>query len=144
MAYPPRLSHLATQKIVVGKLVPTFAAAHLIDENEAHERLMSALKGSLLDQLLDATWAAIVASAAKPDDDKLLQKVATGLKNPYRSAKPIEPTAGWSAFMVLVDIEAGTATDAARRLLETDEGRKRGQLGIREVAVFLAKEITRK
>lgn len=144
MAFPPRLSHLATQRIVVAKLVPTFSAAHMIDENEAHERLMSALKGPLLNQLLDETWAAIVASAKSPDEEKLLDKVAKGLSNPYRAGKPLEPTPGWSAFMVLVDIEAGTATDAARRLLESDEGRRRAQAGVREVGAYVAKEITRK
>lgn len=144
MAFPPRLSHLATQRIIVAKLVPTFAAAHRIDENEAHSRLMSALKGPLLDQLLDATWSAMLGGTKRLDEESLLEKVARSLKNPYRPGKEAEVTAGWSAFMVLADIEAGTATDAARRLLESDEGKRRAALGIAEVGAFLAKELTRK
>lgn len=143
-SFPPRFAHLATQKIVVSKLIPTFAAAHNIDENEAHERLSAALRGPLFDQLMTATWAALTSTTTRPDDDKLLEKVAKSLTNPYRTAKQAEVTAGWSAFMVLADIEAGTATDAARRLLETDEGKRRARAGVDEVGAFLAKELTRK
>lgn len=144
MVFPPRLSHLATQRIVVAKLVPTFAAAHRIDENEAHARLMTAVKGALLDQLLDAAWSALLSETKRLDEESLLEKVAKGLKNPFRPGKEAEVTPGWSAFMVLADIEAGTATDAARRLLESPEGQRRAAAGIREVGAYLAKELTRK
>lgn len=145
MNYPPRFAHLATQKVLVAKLIPTFSAAHRIDEEEARERLSTALHGALLEQLLEATWGALTENRKRLDDDGLLEKIAGSLaKNPYRPGKELEATPGWSAFMVLADVEAGTATDAARRLLESEEGKRRGQAGIREVGAFLAKELTKK
>ncbi len=144
MNFPPRLTHLATLKIVVAKLIPTFAQAHRIDENEAQERLMAALRGPLFDRLMEETWAVLTSDTKRLNEDGLLEKIAKSLKNPYRASKPAEVTPGWSAFMVLADLEAGTATDAARRLLETDEGKRRVDAGVREVAAYLAKELTRK
>ena len=145
MRFPPRLAHLVTQKVVVAKLTPTFSSAHQIDENEGHERLTAALQGAFLDRLLEATWTALAGDTQRLNDDGLLEKVAKSLKtNPYRPGKLVEVTPGWSAFMVLADLEAGTATDSARRLLETEEGKRRAEAGVREVGVFLAKELSRK
>ena len=41
------------------------------------------------------------------------------------------------------DIAANTASDSARRVLESEEGRKRAQAGVEEVGAFLAAELTR-
>ncbi|NPC86378.1 hypothetical protein HPC49_50355, partial [Pyxidicoccus fallax] len=49
----------------------------------------------------------------------------------------------WSAFLILVDLEVGTVSDAARRVMETDEGRRRGEEGLAEAGRFLAAELTR-
>ena len=144
MAYPPRLSHLATRAVVVAKLVPTFAAAHHIDEEEAAERLDAALRGRLLGDLLEATWTALLAGTKRLDEEGLLEKVATTLRDrPQRPGRLAPLTPGWSAFLVLADLEAGTASDAVRRVLGTDEGRKRALDGLAEVGRFLAAELTR-
>lgn len=144
MAFPPRLSHLATRAVVVARLVPTFAAAHHIDEEEAAERLDAALKGRLLGDLLDATWTALRGSTKRLDEAGLLEKVATTLHDrPQRPGRLAQLTPGWSAFLVLADLEAGTASDAVRRVLSTDEGRKRAAAGLDEVGRYLAGELTR-
>ncbi len=59
MAFPPRLAHLATRPVVVAKLIPTYARAHNIDEDEASQRLSSALQGRLLPWLLEEAWTAM-------------------------------------------------------------------------------------
>lgn len=145
MNYPPRLAHLATAKIVAAKLVPAFAKAHLIDEEEARERLERALPGALLEQLLDATWSAMQASTRRFDETRLLDKIFDTLKErPFRPGREQKDvSADLAAFYVLVDIAAGTASDAARRLLETDAGRARGQAGLAEAGRYLSKELTR-
>ncbi|NMO22903.1 hypothetical protein HG543_49805, partial [Pyxidicoccus fallax] len=79
MSYPPRLAHLATRAVVVAKLVPTYAQAHRIDEEEAAQRLSSVLAGRMLPSLLDATWAAMRGKSKRLTDDGLLEKVATTL-----------------------------------------------------------------
>jgi len=129
---------------VVAKLVPTFAEAHHIDEEEAAQRLDAALKGRLLGDLLDATWAALLGSTKRLDESGLLEKVATTLRDrPQRPGRLAALTPGWSAFLVLADLEAGTASDAVRRVLATDEGRKRALAGLAEVGRYLAAELSR-
>jgi hypothetical protein len=144
MRYPPRLAHLATRAVVVAKLIPTYAAAHSVDDEEARNRLDASLTGPLLEDLLSATWAALLGDSKRLNEDGLLEKVAKSLKDrPLRAGRTVETTAGWSAFLVLADLAAGTASEAARRLMETDAGKTRGQAGLAEVGNFLAKELTR-
>jgi len=144
MSYPPRLAHLATRAVVVAKLMPTYARAHNIDEEEASQRLSSALSGRMLPALLDAAWTAIRGSAKRLTDDGLLEKVATTLgERPLRPGRVATLNPSWSAFLILADLEVGTASDAARRVMETDEGRRRGDEGLAEVGRFLAAELTR-
>jgi hypothetical protein len=144
MRYPPRLAHLATRAVVVAKLVPTYASAHSVDDEEARERLDASLSGSLLEELLAATWMALLGGSKRLNEDGLLEKVAKSLKErPLRPGRKVEPTAGWSAFLVLADLSAGTASEAARRLMETDAGKTRAQAGLAEVGAFLGRELTR-
>lgn len=144
MSYPPRLSHLATRAVVVAKLVPTYAQAHRLDEEEAAQRLSSALSGKLLPALLEATWSALQGKTKRLNEDGLLEKVATTLSDrPLRPGRVAPLTPPWSAFLVLTDLEAGTASDAARRVMETEEGRRRGNEGLAEAGRFLAAELTR-
>jgi len=144
VSYPPRLAHLATRAVVVAKLMPTYARAHNIDEEEASQRLSTALGGRLLTALLESTWTAMRGSAKRLTDDGLLEKVATTLGDrPLRPGRPAPSNPAWSAFLILMDLEVGTASDAARRVMETDEGRRRGQEGLAEAGRFLAAELTR-
>jgi hypothetical protein len=144
MAFPPRLAHLATRPVVVAKLVPTYARAHHIDEEEAVTRLSQALQGTLLTSLLEEAWSTLRGKSKRLDDEGLLEKVATTLRDrPQRPGRVVEVTAGWSAFLVLADLSVGTASEAARRVMESPEGRQRGQEGLAEVGRFLAAELTR-
>jgi hypothetical protein len=144
MRYPPRLAHLATRAVVVAKLIPTYAAAHSVDDEEARARLEVSLTGPLLEDLLAATWEALLHGSKRLNDDGLLEKVAKSLQDrPLRAGRTVEPTTGWSAFLVLADLQAGTASEAARRLMETDAGQARARAGLAEVGAFLARELTR-
>jgi hypothetical protein len=130
--------------VVVAKLMPTYAQAHNIDEEEASQRLSTALAGRMLPTLLDAAWDAIRGKAKRLTDDGLLEKVAATLGDrPLRPGKVATLNPAWSAFLVLADLEVGTAGDAARRVMETEEGRRRGAEGVAEVGRFLAAELTR-
>ncbi|MCP3144419.1 hypothetical protein [Pyxidicoccus xibeiensis] len=144
MSYPPRLAHLATRAVVVAKLMPTYARAHNIDEEEASQRLSAALAGRMLTSLLEATWTAMLGGTKRLKEEGLLEKVATTLGDrPLRPGRPATVTPAWSAFLILLDLEVGTASDAARRVMETDEGRRRGEAGMAEVGRYLAAELTR-
>lgn len=142
--YPPRLAHLATRSVVVAKLAPTYARAHHLDDEEAALRLSRSLSGWLLPALLEAAWATMKGKTKRLTDEGLVEKVATTLsERPHRPGRVAPLSPAWSAFLVLADLEAGTASDAARRVMETDEGRLRGQEGIAEAGRFLAAELTR-
>ncbi|HXX31451.1 MAG TPA: hypothetical protein VEJ89_12175 [Myxococcaceae bacterium] len=144
MRYPPRLSHLATRAVVVAKLAPSYARAHAVEDDEARTRLSAALSGALLEDLLEATWAALLGGSKRLSEEGLLEKVARSLADrPLRPGRVAAPTPGWSAFLVLADLAAGTASDAARRLMETDAGRARARGGLDEAGAFLARELTR-
>ncbi|MCP3164733.1 hypothetical protein [Myxococcus qinghaiensis] len=144
MSYPPRLAHLATRAVVIAKLAPTYAQAHQIDEEEAGQRLSAALAGRMLPALLESAWASMKGSTKRLNDDGLLEKVATTLSDrPTRPGRVAPASPAWSAFLVLADLEAGTASDAARRVMETEEGRRRGDAGLAEAGRFLAAELTR-
>jgi len=142
--YPPRLAHLATRAVVVAKLWPTFAAAHEMDEEEAEARLTSALQGQLLDELLAHAWEAMRQKAPRADESALLEKVAQTLSDrPRRAGRTAKLNSAWSAFLLLADLQAGTASETARRALETDQGRKTALEGLAEAGRHLAAELTR-
>jgi len=144
MRYPPRLAHLATRAVVIAKLAPTYARAHAIDDDEARTRLQAALSGPLLEDLLAAAWTSLQGGTKRLTDEGLLEKVARSLaERPLRPGRSAEPSAAWSAFLVLADLAAGTASEAARRVMETDAGRERARSGVDEVGAFLARELTR-
>jgi len=129
---------------VVAKLWPTFAAAHEMDEEEAEARLTSALQGQLLDELLAHAWEAMRQKAPRADESALLEKVAQTLSDrPRRAGRTAKLNSAWSAFLLLADLQAGTASETARRALETEQGRKTALEGLAEAGRHLAAELTR-
>lgn len=144
MNHPPRLAHLATRAVIAARLAPTYAKAHNVDDDEAREQLERALRGSLWERLLDSAWEAMLGGTKRLSDEALVEKVAGTLKErPLRPGRPAAMNPAWSAFLVLADLEAGTASDAARRVLESAEGQKKAAEGLVEVGRFLAQELTR-
>lgn len=144
MSYPPRLGHLATRPVLVAKLTPTFSKSHEIDDEEARVRLERAIAGRLWEQLLVATWAALIEGKKTVNDEAVLERVAGSLKDrPQRPGREATLSPAFSAFLVLLDLEAGTAGDSARRVLERPEGQRMAELGLTEAGRFLAKELTR-
>jgi hypothetical protein len=129
---------------MVNRLVPTYAKAHEIDEEEASQRLSRALAGRLWEDLLAATWEAMKGRVKRLDEQGLLEKVASTLEErPLRYGRAVETTPTWSAFMMLLDLEIGTAGDAARRVMESEQGRKMVGAGLAEAGLFLAIELTK-
>jgi hypothetical protein len=142
--YPARLAHLATRAVVVAKLAPTFGEAHHLEHEEAAARLSTAFSGPLLDDLLAATWQALLGGTKKLDEEGLLEKVAKSLRDrPLRPGRLAPLTPELSAFLLLADLAAGTASDAAGRVMETEAGRERARAGLAVAGQHLARELTR-
>lgn len=145
MRHPPRLSHLVTRRIAAQKLVALYAEPHHLEFEEAFIRLDAALKGTLMPRLLDATWDALTVLKPKLSEEVLLENVAKHLADrPNRQGKTKPLTPDLSAFLVLLDLEAGTATEAVRRVMESKEGLKGAERGLAEGGRFLADELLRK
>lgn len=145
MRFPPRLSHLATRAVVVAKLTPSFAAAHNLEDEEAGQRVDASLRGRLLEDLLEAAWESLQGGAKRLNEDGLLEKVAQSLKDrPLRPGRLAPEGPAWSAFLILLDLEAGTASDSARKVMASEQGAKMARAGLAEAGKFLAAELTRK
>ena len=144
MSVPPRLGHLVTRAVMAARLRPTFAATHEIDEEEAQERLERALAGRLWELLLVTTWDALNDKKRKVDPEGLLEKIAGTLKDrPLKPGRVAKLNPAFSAFLVLVDLEAGMASDAARKVLESAQGEVMKQQGLAEAGRFLAAELVK-
>lgn len=144
MSYPPRLGHLVTRAVVAAKFRPLFATSHEIDENEAQERLERALAGRLWELLLDTAWFALTDKKREVDEAAMLEKIAKTLKSrPLRPGRDATLNPSFSAFLVMIDLEAGMASDAARKVLESPQGEAMKKAGLTEAGRFLAAELTR-
>ena len=144
MRYPPRLAHLATRAVIAAKLAPSYAKTHTIEDEEAVNRLLRALSGPLWEELLGLAWEALLHGAKRLDDAGLVEKVARSLGDrPLRPGRESPETPQWSAFWLEVDLAAGTASEAARRALESTAGRQMMEKGRVEAGQFLATELTR-
>lgn len=144
MRYPPRLGHLATRAVLLAKLIPLYAAAHQIDDDEARDRLEIALQPKLIEDILAHTWTALLGGTKKLDENGLLEKVSRSLGDrPLRAGRVIEMTPSLSAFMVIVDLAAGTASDAVRHVMESEDGKRRANAGLADAGKFLAAELLR-
>ena len=141
MRYPQRFSHLVTHPVVVTKLAPTCAAAFNIDAGDALERIDKGAGGSVHEELLAACWDHLRA-ATDLSDEELIENIAATLKRRgERPGKVAKVTPGWNAFLVMVDIRAGTASDTAQGLIGSDHGKKLVAAGLQEAAKHLAKEL---
>ena len=143
-AYPPRLSHLATRAVIGAKLRRAFADAHALSDDEALDRLEKALSSSLLTELLSAVWAAMKELRSRLSEAELLDRVAQTLADrPLRPGRKVAITPTWSAFFLLADIRANVASDAASRVMETEQGSKMAAAGLAEAGRYVAAELLR-
>ena len=144
MSYPPRLGHLITRAVMAARFRPTFAASHEIDEDEAQDRLERALRGGLWELLLESTWFALTDKKRQVDTDDVLNRIAKTLKDrPLRPGRVATLNPEFSAFLVVIDLEAGTASDAARKVLDSPQGEQMKKLGLAHAGRFLANELVK-
>jgi len=142
--YPPRLSHLATRAVLGAKLRRAFADANALSDEEALDRLEKALSSSLLAELLSAVWAAMKELKPRLSEAQLLDRVAQTLADrPLRPGRKVAIGPTWSAFFLLSDIRANIASEAARRVMETEQGSKMAAAGLSEAGRYLAAELLR-
>jgi len=130
--------------VIGAKLRRAFADAHALSDDEALDRLEKALSSSLLTELLSAVWAAMKELRSRLSEAELLDRVAQTLADrPLRPGRKVAITPTWSAFFLLADIRANVASDAASRVMETEQGSKLAAAGLAEAGRYVAAELLR-
>jgi hypothetical protein len=140
-----RLPHVLPARDLVRLLVPTYAAARGVDEDEAADRLSRALAlPAALDDVYGGVSAALGnAQGPRTGEDQLMDKLSAGVVARRGRAKAAEATAAISAALVRLDVEIGLAPDAMRATLATPRGRALLDEGLRALGAHVVKDLLR-
>jgi hypothetical protein len=140
-----RLPHVLPPKDLVRLLVPTYAAARGVDEEEAAERLTRALAAPAA---LDAVYGGLTealraAQGPRTSEDQLMDRLSAGVVARRGRAKAAPGTAAISAALVRIDLEIGLAPDAMRDTLASPRGKALLGEGLRALGTHLVKDLLR-
>jgi hypothetical protein len=140
-----RLPAVVTRADLAWLLVPTYAAATSVDEEEAHDRLERALgHAGLVDDLLWGLSEALRArQGPRTTEDQLVDRLSRGLheRRGRVTAAPAGPAV--SAVLVRINLELGLAPEPMRATLQTDRGRAMLDDGLRALGRHLVGELVR-
>ena len=140
-----RLPHVLPPKDLVRLLVPTYAAARGVDEEEAAERLTRALAAPAA---LDAVYGGLTealraAQGPRTSEDQLMDRLSADVVARRGRAKAAPGTAAISAALVRIDLEIGLAPDAMRDTLASPRGKALLGEGLRALGTHLVKDLLR-
>jgi hypothetical protein len=140
-----RLPHVLPARDVVRLLVPTYAAARGVDEEEAADRLSRALgvPGALEDVYAGISAALRDAQGPRTSEDQLVDKLSAGVVARRGRAKAAAATPAVSAALVRLDLETGLAPEAMRATLATPRGKALLDEGLRALGAHLVKDLLR-
>lgn len=140
-----RLPHVLTRSDLVWILVPTYADALGVDEEEARERLERAFAVPELAAEAYAAVAAALRAAKGPrtTEDALVDKLSAGVQARRARVKAAEASPAISAVLVRVNVEIGLAPEPMRQTLATEKGRAMLDAGWRALAGHLVKDLLR-
>src|SRR5512133_649135 len=144
-AFSKRLRHVLPARDLVRLLVPTYAGARDVDEEEAAERLSRALAvPGALDDFYAGIWAALRdAQGPRTSEDQLIDKLSAGVVARRGRAKAAAATPAVSAALVRLDVETGLAPDAMRATLATPRGKALLDEGLRALGAHVVKDLLR-
>src|SRR5512133_1114100 len=138
-AFSKRLRHVLPARDLVRLLVPTYAGARGVDEEEAAERLSRALgvPGALEDVYAGISAALRDAQGPRTSEDQLVDKLSAGVVARRGRAKAA------AAAPVRLDVETGLAPDAMRATLATPRGKALLDEGLRALGAHVVKDLLR-
>jgi hypothetical protein len=140
-----RLPHVLPPRDLVRLLVPTYAAARGVDEEEAADRLSRALgvPGALEDVYAGISAALRDAQGPRTSEDQLVDKLSAGVVARRGRAKAAAATPAVSAALVRLDVETGLAPEAMRATLATPRGKALLDEGLRALGAHVVKDLLR-
>lgn len=138
-----RLPHVLPRSDLVRMLVPTYAAARRVDDDEAAERLAQALSApGVLDELYAALSAALrEVKGPRTSEDALLDRLSAGVQARRERVRAAGDSPGVSAVLVRLDLEIGVAPEPMRATLASPRGRAVLEQGLLELGRHLVKEL---
>ena len=140
-----RLPHLLPRADLARVLVPTYAAARAVDDEEALERLGQALvRPGVAEDLYGGVAAALRdARGPRTDEDALMDRLSAGVQRRRFRVRAASATPEISAVLVRIDLEIGIAPEPMRATLASDRGRAALEAGLRSLGAHLVKELLR-
>jgi hypothetical protein len=140
-----RLPHVLTRADLVTILVPTYAEALSVDEDEARDRLGRALeRPELLAEAYRALGEALrAAKGPRTTEDAVVDKLSAGVQARRGRVKPAPGGPSLSAVLVRVNLELGLAPEPMRQTLATEKGRAMLDAGWSAVARHVVRELLR-
>jgi hypothetical protein len=138
-----RLPHVVTRADLVTMLVPTYAAARGVDDEEAADRLAEALAVPALVADLHAALSSGLRQAQGPrtSEDALMDRLSAGVPARRGKVRAAPDTPGLAAVLVRIDLEIGIAPEQMRTTLATPRGRAALDEGLAELGRHLVKEL---
>lgn len=141
--FSKRLPHVVTRGDLVTLLVPTYAAARGVDDDEAADRLGQALGApGVLEALYGGLSAALAAKQGpRTTDDGLVDRLSKGVAARRGKVHAAPDSPAIAAVLVRLELELGIAPEAMRATLDTPRGRAILDEGLRALGAHLVKEL---
>jgi hypothetical protein len=141
--FSKRLPHVLTRKDLARAIAPTYAKAVQVDAGEAYER-MERVVGS--QRIVDELYAGLSNAlqdrkGPRTNVDELVDNLSAGVQKRVARVKAAEITPAISAAMVLLNLELGYAPEMMRNAIETPQGRKLLEEGLRALGAHLLHEL---
>ncbi len=138
-----RLPHVVTHADLAALLVPTYAGARGVDDEEALQRLTQALGvRGVADDLYDALSAGLrAAQGPRTSEDGLVDRLSAGLAARRGKVRAAPDSPGIAAVLIRLDLEIGVAAEQMRATLATPQGRAALDKGLAELGAHLVKEL---
>ncbi len=140
-----RLPHVLPRADLARILVPTYAAAISVDEEEAHERLTQALaRPGVAEDLYRAIAEGLRgAQGPRTTEDAIVDKLSLGVQKRRGGVRAAPSTPAIAAVLVRINLEIGLAPEPMRATLSTERGRAVLDDGLRALGAHLVKELLR-
>jgi hypothetical protein len=141
--FSKRLPHVVTLADLAILLVPTYAGARDVDDEEALQRLTQALAvRGVADDLYQALSAGLrAAQGPRMTEDGLVDKLSAGLATRRSRVRPAPDSPLVAAVLVRIDLEIGVAAEQMRATLASPPGRAALEKGLAELGKHLVKEL---
>lgn len=141
--FSKRLPHVVSHADLAILLVPTYAGARGVDDEEALQRLTQALSvRGVADELYEALSVGLrAAQGPRTTEDGLVDKLSAGIAARRGKVRPAPDSPLIAAVLIRLDLEIGVAAEQMRATLASPAGRAALDKGLAQLGTHLVKEL---